>query len=101
MEKKRPRTVADQVGRRLVAGDEQEDHRCDQLALAELVALLLGVDEVGEHAVVGVLALLLGELAEVVADDVARRVDLGELVEVRLERRERADDILMCGMRSA
>ena len=51
MAQQRQHAVADQVDRRLVAGDEEEDAGGEQLVLAQLVAGLLGGDEAGEHVV--------------------------------------------------
>ena len=44
-------TVADEVRRGLESGREEQDHGGDQLIVAELVALLLDVDELGEQVV--------------------------------------------------
>ena len=84
-EEKRAQAVADQVGRRLVAGDEQQHDRREQLGLGELVALFFGVDEIGEHVVGRVAALVDDEIVEVIVDDARRFVDLRELVEIRVE----------------
>src|SRR5882724_166194 len=63
--------VADQVDGRLVAGDEQEDARRDQLLLVELVARLLGGDERRQEIAARRGAALGDETAEVVADGAA------------------------------
>ena len=51
MAQERQGAVADQVDRGLMAGDEQEDARGEQLVLAQRVARFLGGDEAREHVV--------------------------------------------------
>ena len=45
------RAVADQVHRRLVAGDEEQQHHRHELVVGEPFALLLGRDERGQQVV--------------------------------------------------
>ena len=58
MVEQREQSVADQVRRRLEAGAEEQHDRRDQLVVAELVALLLDVDELGQQVVGGLRAPL-------------------------------------------
>src|SRR5207249_6814488 len=58
--------------RGLVAGDQDEDARRQQLLLVQLIRRLFGGDQRGEEVAAGRGATLGGELAEVVADRVAR-----------------------------
>ena len=71
MAKERERAVADQVHRRLVTGDEEEDARGEQLLLAQLVARLLRGDEAGQHVGPRLGAAPRDEIAEVVGELVA------------------------------
>ena len=53
----RERAVADEVDRRLVAGDVEQHHLLDELVVAEAVAFVFGGDERAEQVVARVLAL--------------------------------------------
>src|SRR6185295_16115225 len=60
--------VADQIHGGLMPGDVEQDAGGEQLALAQLVALLLRGDEQAQEVIAGMSAPLGQELAEVVAD---------------------------------
>ena len=60
MAQQRQRAVADQVDRRLVAGDEQQDAGGEQLVLGELVPRLLGGDQ-GRQQIVARRGAALGD----------------------------------------
>src|SRR6185295_6870596 len=60
--------IADQVHGGLMPGDVEQDAGGEQLALAQLVALLLRGDEQAQKVIAGMPAPLGQELAEVVAD---------------------------------
>ena len=55
--------VADQVGRGLVAGDEQQDQHLQHLLAAEVRALELGLHQAGEQVLLRLAAALVGECA--------------------------------------
>ena len=74
------RPVPDQVHRRLVPGDEQEERRAEQLLLTEPVAVLLGLDEGRQEVVAQRPAPPLDEVAEILEEGVAGRLDAHLLV---------------------
>src|SRR5262249_53431051 len=69
----RQRAVADQIDRRLVAGDEREDAGGDQLVLAQLVSRLLSGDQRREQVAARRGAALGDEPSHVVSDGVTGR----------------------------
>ena len=70
--------VADQVRRRLVAGDQDEDQHRDHLVVREPRALDLRLDQAGEQILARVAAAFVGEDAEVGAHLLADPRQLGE-----------------------
>src|SRR5688500_11180554 len=73
MLQQRENGVADQVHRRLVAGDEQQDAHGEDLALGEPVALLFGGDEAAEQIGTRTLPPLRDEATEVIRQRTAAR----------------------------
>ena len=72
--------VPDQVHGRLVPGDEQEQRGAEQLLLAEPVAAVLGLDERRQEVVAQRPAAPLDEVAEVLEEGAAGRLDAHSLV---------------------
>ena len=64
----REHAVADEVLRRLVSGDEDQDAQAEQLLLRQLLVVLLGGDERGQEVVARFLAAVLDEGPEVHAE---------------------------------
>ena len=64
----RQRAVADQVHRRLVTGNQQQDARRQQLLLAQLVPFVFGGDQRADQVVLRVLPPLSDQAAEVVPE---------------------------------
>ena len=86
----RERAVADEIDRRLVAGDVEQHHLLDELVGGEAVAFVLGRDERAEQVVARVLALPLDHFVRV-GDDVVDGVERGERLFAGEDRVERLD----------
>jgi hypothetical protein len=72
--------VADQVRRRLVAREEEEDAVCDHLVVRQALALVLRAEEEAHEVVLWPALVLAEERAEVVREPRDARARLGEVV---------------------
>ena len=70
----RPHAPRGRVARGLVAGDREQQHEHVELELAELLAVDLGVDELGDDVVTRIGAPLLGQVVGVRVERGRRRV---------------------------
>ena len=90
----RVEAVADQVGRGLVAGVEDEDDVVQQLALGEARAFGLALDQAGQHVALGIAGTraAVGDEAAQVGEEVGDRLLAARALLGRQHRLERTQD---------